>query len=1002
MLGVVQCLSGQAAHSFIHYGVEEGLPSSKVYKLYQDGFGYLWFGTEAGLSRFDGYDFKNFTIKDGLPDNDVLNIQEDSLGRIWITTMKQPCYYDRNTGGFVRPPIFDQMPGPTPTTFGVSQDGTLWLAYSLDKILKISPDLNTIENLAPSLNQNISDTRSLFAFMTDSRGDVYFVNRDILWDISKNVKYDLSQVQINRIGPNYVTVSRVGDAILVSHHGKLVRIDTRTGKADALSTNFEGTFRDRYLLDKNGNQWAAIPRVGVGRFTMEGSRLFGSDFRLKGVVISEVIEDGDGNIWLSSLGNGVYCLPNSASSIKSIDLGNPEGDNIMSLLSSPNGNMIAGTGAGDIAYVKENGAFTKNTTYRLGNVINRITSLGQTSDGTLVIGCDKGIILDRRDGSTALCPVIGSVKDLKIYNDSIFLATSSNAYLLSINDLPKIDQIDSSNIIIPGRQYAVYRDAQHNYWVGTTDGLRKRQGNSIQYFGGINDFYKFSIKDINEDQNGLIWLATQGAGLVVFDKNKPESLLVLNADNGFVADICNDLLIDNDTIWVASNRGLSRITNFDFQNASYDVITLDKTDGLFSSEVNKLATLDGKIWVGTSLGLSVMAPNKLKKTNRIPNIYITELKINEQSFPLGNSYHANYHDNLEVQFVGISFESQKKLNYRFKMVGIDKDWQHTQSRTVRYASMPSGNYVFEVYAADKFGNENPVPATFTLHVMPPFWQRWWFYMLAITALGVSMWGGYKVLRTYANKRELEKLVSLRTHELNENVRALKRSNKDLEQYAYIASHDLRAPLRSMTGLMQMLEDKANHKFDDEEREFVQLSIDAAKRMNIIIEDLLVYSQLNNAPRKLATVNLDVVVRKIKRDLGAFASQHRPEIRLETTLPNVLSTETSMFQLFQNLIENGLKYNESEQPIVWIGHRELPDGKAYEFCVRDNGIGIDPAFHSKVFVIFQRLHHRGEYSGTGIGLAICKKIVEAQGGKIWFKSEPGKGASFFFTLKRPAP
>jgi len=223
---------------------------------------------------------------------------------------------------------------------------------------------------------------------------------------------------------------------------------------------------------------------------------------------------------------------------------------------------------------------------------------------------------------------------------------------------------------------------------------------------------------------------------------------------------------------------------------------------------------------------------------------------------------------------------------------------------------------------------------------------------------------------------------------------LQRSNAELEQFAYVASHDLQEPLRMVSSYTQLLARRYRDKLDGPAIEFIDFAVDGVKRMQKLIQDLLQLSRLGTRAREFAVVNSEAALQTARHNLSAAIRQSGARITQES-LPLVRAEGGQLAQLFQNLIGNALKYRTEQTPEIHIGCG-AQDGY-WQFSVRDNGIGIDPQFAERIFVLFQRLHGMGEYDGTGIGLAICKKIVERHGGKIWVESALGQGANFQFTL-----
>lgn len=236
------------------------------------------------------------------------------------------------------------------------------------------------------------------------------------------------------------------------------------------------------------------------------------------------------------------------------------------------------------------------------------------------------------------------------------------------------------------------------------------------------------------------------------------------------------------------------------------------------------------------------------------------------------------------------------------------------------------------------------------------------------------------------------------HDLEENLlrrtRDLEASNKELEQFAYAASHDLQEPLRKVTSFVQLFARRYRDKVDDTAQEYIDIVVEGAQRMKTLIDDLLRYSRLTGGENVFTAVDLGAVVGGVLKDLELQIGEAGVTLDVGR-LPVVQGDATQLRALFQNLISNAVKFRSAERPIVEICCST--DDKQHTVSISDNGIGIDPRYFERIFVLFQRLHTRSEYSGTGIGLAICKRIVERHGGRIWVASSAGAGSTFYFTL-----
>ncbi|MFN6568045.1 sensor histidine kinase [Dendronalium sp. ChiSLP03b] len=311
----------------------------------------------------------------------------------------------------------------------------------------------------------------------------------------------------------------------------------------------------------------------------------------------------------------------------------------------------------------------------------------------------------------------------------------------------------------------------------------------------------------------------------------------------------------------------------------------------------------------------------------------------------------------------------------------------------------------------------------------PPWNRWFENRISPSVEGLSIFFQDITPRKLAEEalqqsnEELEIKVEERTVELQQLNEELKRSNRELEQFAYVASHDLQEPLRAVTGYTQLLGQEYQDRLDESAQEYLTYIVDGAKRMQQLIQDLLVYSRVGTRPQQFALTDCNVVLNQALTNLQVAIAESNAIITHDS-LPTLLADKSQLVQLFQNLIGNAIKFRKQEPPKIHISavkravgelltpnsctdaikscrdaiNRVYTPHSEWLFWVQDNGIGIKSQYLDRIFEVFRRLHTRREFPGTGIGLAICKKIVERHGGRIWAESQLGVGTIFYLTLK----
>jgi len=270
-----------------------------------------------------------------------------------------------------------------------------------------------------------------------------------------------------------------------------------------------------------------------------------------------------------------------------------------------------------------------------------------------------------------------------------------------------------------------------------------------------------------------------------------------------------------------------------------------------------------------------------------------------------------------------------------------------------------------------------------------------FLSFLISVLIPKLFNGLQL--TLHNEKKLAQQLSIEQKSLTNALEMLENKNAELEQFSYAASHDLQEPLRMVTGFLDQLEKKYHNILDAKGKQYIWFAIDGAKRMRQLINDLLEFSQIGRLPAKTEDIDLNELINEIRMLYHIEIEEKEAKITVEF-LPIIHSNKIALNQVLQNLIGNSLKYSYEERAVI-IKINAIEKEHHWQFSVSDTGIGIPQEDFEKVFIIFQRLHGKDKYPGTGIGLAVTKKNIEQLGGEIWLESEEGKGSTFYFTIKK---
>jgi len=550
------------------------------------------------------------------------------------------------------------------------------------------------------------------------------------------------------------------------------------------------------------------------------------------------------------------------------------------------------------------------------------------------------------------------------------------------------------------------------------------KGNEFKQNDQENSLSDNSVNCILEDETGNLWIGTND-GLNCMDR-KTNAFTIYTTKEGLPNDVIFGILQDSKkNLWVSTNRGISQFTPSIKRFKNFGI-----ADGLQSNEFKQsyCKSRSGLMYFGGINGFNEFDPGSIKETKFDPPLVITEFRIankevsiainDEDSSPLKKNitetrnitlpYNSNV---ISFEFASLNYIPAEKKQYAYMLEDFDKNWNEVGiKRTAMYTNLDPGRYIFKVKGLNNEGEWSPRIIRIHLTITPPYWLTWWFKagVLIVIIGGAAGFYRWRINSINVQKRNLEQRVKEQTHQLikstEEEQRARKEAeqankdleikNKEMEQFAYIASHDLQEPLRTTSSFVGLLQNQYQGKLDEKADRYITYILEASERMKVLIKNLLDFSRIGNK-KELEQVDCDKVLHNVLDDLGIAISEAGATIKY-SQLPVISGYATELKQLFQNLVTNAIKFRKKETPPAINISVQYKEGY-WEFAFKDNGIGIEEKFSEKIFVIFQRLHTRTEYEGSGIGLSHCKKIVELHKGKIWVESRPGEGSTFYFTL-----
>lgn len=764
------CISLQAQQNpqpyFRNYSTEHGLPSPEVYYVFEDSRGHMWFGTDNGIARFDGYEFKSFGAKEGLLSNVVLDIHEDGKGRIWVGTLMSKAYILE--GDTLIPYRFNhliekfKMRSDGGSLVHLEQDETAYFGLLGYGILKIDSTgiVETIRGELPS--------SSLF-FHLDSFKESIYVS-------SNNYDSPIDYVQwyedrCNELSGYFDIVSqkpRLPKKLFMKSSSGGLGGDAQklpSGKILLYSGSTVFCIRDSSLLwtlndipgtneiiaGKDGSIWFCHNnRTGLRRYkNIEALRQQQYDEYLSGYSISNFFEDSKGGIWVTTQEKGVFYCGDFGLLNYDSRFGLP--NNFVTNVAFKNENeLFIGNHDGHIFQVdlSNNKIIWKDTT-------NLKENLQQYSlhyeDQTLYYGFSKW--KDNKWHFPLAIQPITKQKQYFHYGHLTKIESLGNDKLMGVAR-QGISILDKKNHFVEynsnkkiSRSFAIYQDIKKRIWIGNTAGIYQFKDSVLLQPNISHPAFYHRVEDIDELPDSTIAFGTKGFGVICW---KGDNILQITDEDGLTSNMLEDIHIDkNGILWAGTLNGLNKIT---FDSLGQPIVrTFTTFNGLPSNEINQIKSYEGQLWLCTSGGLVKF--HEAEENTFSPQPIIQWAKVNGNVVNLSETNSFFYHQNdFEFRYFTINYRMNGNIPYRYR-IHLNDEWQYAKSLNINYPSLPPDNYTFELQSQNEDGYWSE-STTFSFVVQSPWWKTWWFRTIGI--FGISFLGyRYFKYRTDQLKRESE-------------------------------------------------------------------------------------------------------------------------------------------------------------------------------------------------------------------------------------------------------
>ncbi len=959
---------------FRRYTATEGLSQATVQALSQDRVGYLWIGTQAGLNRYDGASIAVYGPAQGLAQDWINAIAEDARGHLWIATLGGVFIWDGRQ--FRAHTVADGLADNRVTALAVDREGGIWCGTHRGVSRYDGQRWRTY-----TVADGLPDPR-VNALLMDTQGRLWVGMEAGLayWTGSRFVALDSEGLRGQSV------------RALAEDRTHRLWVGTRAGvrvyERGLLTKQYATPYPVVALCaDRFGIVWAGTPQ---GLLKIEDDRLT-TLAAAHGLVYSDVraiLEDREGILWIGVLG-GLYKFHSRAFTIYRTEDG--LGSNVVRpIVRDHRGWLWVGTSGGLSRF---DGTRWRNFTRRDGLTDDYIFALLEDRRGWLWIGTRAGITLF--DGARFRKDPILSRLGLTVAlaqdrAGAIWIATMSGGVFKWTGSRLEPVQVENQTFF----NARILVDRRGWVWISGDRGLSQWDGRSWRTYTTRDGLASDQPYFLCEDARGNIWFGYHSShGVTRFDG---KTFRHYTTREGLANDAVYSLGADRrGNIWIGTARGVDRFDGTTFINYGVE-------EGYADPESNAggfWEDADGTLWFGTMGGLSRYDPQFDLTRGAPPTLLFQELRLGARSFPAtaladARGQEVGYADNtLIVRIAALSFLNERQVQIEYRLKGFQDEWAFLEGRELRVSNLPPGSYVLQVRAR-KYRGAWSSPLSFAFTISAPFWQKWWFWgTMGIGLLGL-FYGGHRwrTARLRRRTEELEQRVAERTRQLAEKA-------EELESLIYTISHDLKAPVISLQGLASLLRAELGESLSPNAAFYLERIHANTEQMQRLIAELLELSRIGRLREPYRPVPMRELVEDVLAELHGQIELKQARIRIADTLPTVIGERARLRQVWANLISNALRFSRPEvPPEIEIGVREEQKGVA-AFFVRDNGIGIAPEHREKIFEIFYRItgkYHSDE--GTGVGLTIVKRIVQAHGGDVWVESEGlGKGSTFWFTL-----
>ena len=1024
-------LTAQSDHiRFDRVSAKYGLPNGNIVEMAEDGFGFLWFATDEGLFRYDGYEFKAYRhdVQDSttLSHSSLNGVSVDRENRVWVATTYGVNLLDRRTGTSRKLLPYPEEGRQSKTSnhirkifadsrqnIWVNRSQMFWYDMAADRFHQVK------QKGDPKAGHRVR------TFFEDSKGQVWAgTSRGIL---KLNANDSVFQKIWPDPGPNSPFNSEIkgfseneDGSFFLATKGGLAKWDHRSKKIEKvyLKNNLDNVPINYLLKDSDGNLWMAFAKNGIGVYHISEKKFTHLTYHpnqansLNNNAVNCLWEDQFKNIWIGTV-NGISKIKMDQAGYNLVQ--NETGyDNIsnhaLRVLQDSKGGIWSKTPEG-IFHIKKgkiNGgkitelnaikedivrgwfledheggiwiSFGAKGIYRRGKGAPLFKKM-PLSDSLSNYGINK-MLLDKKNKDIVW---IGSILGLCRLN----WKTGEEKWYIPSDDVPEV----SSDRVGIFEQYGEDEIWMYYTYSNSLGRFDKNTGKFELYLPPPEKKHVLEgvIKDIAIGKDGNLWLAT-AYGLTNFNLHTKE-FAIYGKKEGMLENELSIVLIDRqEKIWVCGNRFFSQ---FDHENKTFHNYDIAKDVMHFHSKSGHVAN-DGTLLLGSINGIYKFNPQRITKNKKKPSVILTDFKVKNETYLLDGAFEKttgiilSHHENdISFSFSGIHFINPEANNYKCQLIGFDENWRDLgNEHKISYTNLNPGQYIFKAIASNSDGVWNEEGLKIKLSITPAFWQTLWFRSL-IALMLISI--GYAIYKNRQHQFTLQ-----RQKEMAEQSAEYK------TRFLADVSHEIRTPMNAIIGLSNLtLKSELNQK----QSKFISAIQQSSQNLLTIINDLLDHTKLEAG--KFTFVKkpfyLSEIIDQLNDTFKYKAEEKELIFELIVNGPRpqcLLGDPTRLLQILTNLLGNAIKFTEQGNIQLHINKTEESEQKTkLQFEIEDTGIGIAKNQLDMIFESFNQADNikYKEVEGTGLGLSIARQLVEQQGGQLQIESELGKGTKLWFEL-----